>query len=154
MSKAPAVRMKVLRKSNEDKIQASIVSTYRKLFSCIIAAVPNGGNRNKNEAAKLKWTGTLAGIPDLFVLSEDVPTFLMECKDPSEIQARERDLLPQERFWSLSDSQKEIVPLIRAMGFTVYVVCSLDEALAAAEHAGLGPRRAPIRTSIEARTGF
>jgi hypothetical protein len=146
--------MRVPRKANEDKIQASIVNAYRRLFSCLVYAVPNGGNRNEREAAKMRWTGTLAGVPDLKIEVDQYFHFYIECKDPSAIQARERDVPTHERFHSLSDTQKDIVPEIRARGITVYVVCSLDEALAAAEHAGLAPRRAPVRSVAEAATGF
>ena len=36
----------------------------------IIFVVPNGGLRSKADAAKLKRTGTLAGVPDLVVIAQ------------------------------------------------------------------------------------
>jgi hypothetical protein len=57
---------------NEDKIQSDFFlffwnnypETRYKIFS-----IPNGGSRNKIEAAKMKGTGTLSGVWDMCVLS-------------------------------------------------------------------------------------
>ncbi len=35
----------------------------------LVFHVANGGLRTKREAAKLKWTGVLAGVPDLVVIA-------------------------------------------------------------------------------------
>ena len=56
-------------KSNEDKLQAACVRWFRYQYpDVVIFAIPNGGSRNAIEAAKLKQTGTLAGVADLFVM--------------------------------------------------------------------------------------
>ncbi len=50
----------------EAKIQAAIVEYVRTVApQVLIWAVPNGGLRTKAEAARLKWTGVMAGVPDL-----------------------------------------------------------------------------------------
>lgn len=51
---------------SEDNFQTAIARylDYQNILWC---AVPNGGKRNKAEAAKLKRTGTKAGFPDLAI---------------------------------------------------------------------------------------
>ena len=56
-------------KNLEDKLQQACVTWFRLQYpEVVIFAIPNGGSRNAIEAAKLKRTGTLAGVADLFVL--------------------------------------------------------------------------------------
>ena len=56
----------------EARIQAAIVAWVRTVApEVVIFHPPNGGLRNKSEAARLKWIGTLAGVPDLVVLGRD-----------------------------------------------------------------------------------
>jgi hypothetical protein len=51
-------------RNGEARIQASIVEWVRTVApGVLIYAVPNGGYRSKVEAARLKWTGVVAGIP-------------------------------------------------------------------------------------------
>lgn len=53
---------------SEDHVQAALVEWLRLMVPhAIVSSVPLGGLRTKREAAKLKWAGALAGIPDLFV---------------------------------------------------------------------------------------
>lgn len=61
-----------LAKTSEDSHQAAIfcfaalnAAKYPEL-SCLFA-VPNGGRRDPREAAKLKATGTRAGVPDIIL---------------------------------------------------------------------------------------
>jgi hypothetical protein len=50
----------------EANVQAAIVAWIRTVApELIVFHPPNGGLRGKSEAARLKWIGTLAGIPDL-----------------------------------------------------------------------------------------
>jgi hypothetical protein len=54
----------------EARIQAAIVEWVRTVApDVLIFAVPNGGRRSKAEAARLRWTGVVAGIPDLAVIA-------------------------------------------------------------------------------------
>ena len=56
-------------KNLEDKLQEACVRWFRYQYpDVVIFAIPNGGSRNKIEAAKLKRTGTLSGVADLFVM--------------------------------------------------------------------------------------
>lgn len=48
-----------------------VVVDYCRLRKVPVFAIPNGGTRNKAEAAKLKAEGVSAGVPDLFI---PVPT--------------------------------------------------------------------------------
>jgi hypothetical protein len=65
----------------EAQIQGAIVAFVRTVAPDLLCfAVPNGGLRSKAEAARLKWTGVLAGIPDLIVLGRDGQSWLIEVK--------------------------------------------------------------------------
>jgi hypothetical protein len=57
----------VRRDSNaEARIEAAIVELVRTVApQVLIFHIPNGGLRSKREAARLKWIGVVAGIPDL-----------------------------------------------------------------------------------------
>lgn len=66
---------------SEDHVQASIVEWLRLVLPrALVSSVPLGGLRTKREAAKLKWTGALAGIPDLFVALPGGRVLWIECK--------------------------------------------------------------------------
>ena len=61
---------------NESKIQEMCVRWFRLSYPTLapmLFAVPNGGSRNKIEAARLKAEGVTAGVADLLLLhrSED-----------------------------------------------------------------------------------
>jgi hypothetical protein len=87
---------RITRSSSEDAIQRGIVRYLRTVLPSgwIVFAVPNGGSRNLIEAAKMKGTGTLAGMPDLCILGCDVAgyptTYFIEVKS-----AKGRPSLPQ-----------------------------------------------------------
>lgn len=67
----------------EARIQAAIVEWVRTVApEVVIFHPPNGGLRNKAEASRLKWIGTLAGVPDLVVLGRDGRCWLIEVKAP------------------------------------------------------------------------
>jgi hypothetical protein len=67
----------------EARIQAAIVEWIRLVAPSLIAFhVPNGGYRTKAEAARMKWIGVLAGIPDIVVLGLDGRCWLIEVKAP------------------------------------------------------------------------
>ena len=56
-------------KHTEDQIQAACVKWFRYQYpDVVIFAIPNGGLRGAREAARMKGTGTLAGVADLFVM--------------------------------------------------------------------------------------
>jgi hypothetical protein len=65
----------------EARIQAAIFEWIRTVApNLVVFHPPNGGLRNKAEAAWLKWIGTLAGVPDLVVLGRDGQSWLIEVK--------------------------------------------------------------------------
>ena len=67
----------------EARIQAAIVEWVRTVAPGLIAFhVPNGGYRTKAEAARMKWVGVLAGVPDVVVLGLDGRCWLIEVKAP------------------------------------------------------------------------
>jgi hypothetical protein len=76
---------KIVRSSSEDAIQRGIVRYLRTVLppTWVVFAVPNGGSRNLIEAAKMKGTGTLAGMPDICILGCDdhgQATYFIEVK--------------------------------------------------------------------------
>ncbi len=61
-------------KNLEDKLQEACIKYFRYQYPDItVFSIPNGGSRNAIEAAKLKRTGTLAGVADLFVMYPKIP---------------------------------------------------------------------------------
>lgn len=136
----------------EQKIQTAIVVAMRRRFDAFVFHVPNGGARTTLEAIHFKDAGTTAGVPDLIAVGRRGDVLFLEIK--AKVQVRERAVPPVERLASLSDSQKIVVPELRARGFTVAVVDSVEDALAAAEAFGLEPRRSAVRPSAAISTGF
>lgn len=66
-------------KNFEDKLQEACVTWFKYQYpNEVIFAIPNGGSRNPIEAAKLKRTGTLAGVADLFIASGHEGDYLKE----------------------------------------------------------------------------
>ncbi len=63
------VDLKRKRKSIEHIDQVKVVQHFRAFYpDCIIAAIPNGGDRTASERVRLHSEGVLAGMPDLCVL--------------------------------------------------------------------------------------
>ena len=54
----------------ESELQQRCVKAFRQLYPGeVIYSIPNGGNRDVKVAQILKAEGTLAGVPDLFVMA-------------------------------------------------------------------------------------
>jgi hypothetical protein len=67
----------------EARIQATIVEWVRTVApDVLIFSVPNGGLRTKAEASLFKWTGQLAGIPDLAIVADSGRVRFIEVKAP------------------------------------------------------------------------
>ena len=98
----------------ESSIQAAIVAWVRLVApQCLIFACPNGGYRTKAEAAKLKWTGTLAGVPDLILVDEHGLIYFLEVKQVdgrlSDVQCEFRDLCRKRRWpWAMVTSINDV----------------------------------------------
>jgi hypothetical protein len=68
----------------EARIQAAIVEWIRTVAPDLIAFhAANGGYRTPAEAARMKWVGVLAGVPDVIVLGLDGRCWLIEIKGPA-----------------------------------------------------------------------
>jgi len=97
----------------EAKIQAAIVEWIRTVAPELIVFHPaNGGLRSKAEAARFKWLGVLAGVPDLVVIGLDGRVWLIEVKT-------ERGCL--------SDEQRVIKDRCVVLRVPYAVVHSIDE---------------------------
>ena len=98
----------------EARRQAAVVEYVRWCAPHVrIFAVPNGGLRSKAEAAKLKWTGVLAGVLDLVLVLPEGRCAFWETKTP-----RGR----------LSDDQREFIAALEALGQRWALVRSIDDA--------------------------
>ena len=78
--------------------------------------IPNGGSRNKIEAARLKAQGVKAGVPDIFV---SVPRggyhgLYIEMK--------------RQRGGKMREGQKDMIPKLRAQGYRVEICKGFQEA--------------------------
>jgi hypothetical protein len=96
----------------EERVQAECFTwfwnTYPQLRGTLFA-VPNGGNRNAAEAARMKATGTVAGVSDLiWVLPKEV--YFIEMKTLSGTQ---------------SDKQRHFQKVVEALGHKYIVLRSV-----------------------------
>ena len=89
------------KKFNEDFNQILIISMLKKLQmmddKIMFFSVPNGGYRNKAEAAKLKMTGLLPGVPDLVVMGKNKIHFI-------ELKKGKGILLKEQKYFILKSS--------------------------------------------------
>jgi len=112
----------------EARIQAAIVEYVRLVAPhVLIFAIPNGGLRTKAEAARLKWTGVVAGIPDLAIVAPGRRVFFIEVKAPS---------------GALSLDQRAIRDWLIALGSPPAICRSIDDARRALAAWGLETREA------------
>jgi len=93
----------------------------------MVFAVPNGGLRSKAEAARLKWTGVVAGVPDLAVVAPGGRVFFLEVKTEA---------------GRLSADQRAVHDRLVALGTPAAIVRSIDEARLAFAAWGLQTREA------------
>ena len=112
----------------EARIQASIVEWVRLVApGVLIFAVPNGGLRSKAEAARLKWTGVVAGIPDLAVVSPPGRIHFLEVKTAT---------------GRLSDDQRAIMGALALLDAPFMTVTSIDDVRRAFAGWGIETREA------------
>lgn len=98
----------------EARSQAAIVEYVRLVApEIIIFSVPNGGLRSKAEAARLKWTGVLAGVLDLVLVLPDGRSAFWEVKTPK---------------GRLSADQREFIARLEALDHAWAVVRDIDDA--------------------------
>lgn len=91
----------------ERQIQEQCVAWFRLAYPQLICfAVPNGGSRNKIEAANIKREGALAGVSDLVIVAHKAILFV-EMKD---------------RKGHQQDTQKQFQCNIERLGHQ-YIIC-------------------------------
>ena len=99
--------------NREATLQAEVVRFVRKAApDLFVHAVPNDFLRTRSEAAKLKWTGTVAGVPDLCVAMPGGRSAYLEVKVPG---------------GRLSPEQEDVIARLQAMGVPVAVVRNVEE---------------------------
>jgi hypothetical protein len=112
----------------EARIQAAIVEWVRLAApSALIFSIPNGGLRSRPEAARMRWTGLLAGAPDLIVIAASGRAHFLEVKAPG---------------GSLSRDQRDVHATLTALGCQPAIVRSIDDARRALRHWGIPTREA------------
>ncbi len=114
-------------RNDEAKIQAAIVEWVRAVApEAIIFAVQNGGLRTPREAALLKWTGVVAGVPDLAVIAHGKAHFI-------EVKTS---------VGRLSEAQRDTIAKLETIGAPVALARSIDDARAASRAWGIETREA------------
>ena len=104
----------------EHLVQKAICQ-YLDLRGVLYFSVPNGGQRNKIVAAKLKAEGAKAGIPDLCIIHDGM-AFFLEVKRPKSLGGAKGRLSPV---------QKEMIGKIEEAGGEVKVVYSVADVIEA-----------------------
>ena len=107
-------------------IQAAVVEWIRVAAPGVfVFAVPNGGLRSKSEAARMKWTGTVAGVPDLCVIGPGGIAYFLEVKSAGGY---------------LSTDQHSVLRTLSDIGARGAVVRSIDDARRAFSDWGIKTR--------------
>ena len=99
-----------MRSKEEHYTQCAIVD-YIRYKDELVFAIPNGGSRNKIEAANLKREGVLAGVSDLILVYPGRIVFV-------EVKSRNG---------KLQESQKLFRDTVQKLGYEYIVIRSLDE---------------------------
>lgn len=118
----------------EDQVQAATVAFLNRALpdDAVYYAIPNGGHRHPAVAAKLKWTGTRPGVPDLAIVWKGRAIFI-------EMKAK---------GGSLSAEQKAMHERLILSGAVVLPIArSVDEVAAFLETLGM-----PLKAATMMRT--
>ena len=98
--------MSKINDASEHEHQKLFINWFRLNYKdYIIGAIPNGGKRNILEAKRLKEEGVLSGLCDLICILDNDIVFI-------EMKKRNGKLNP---------NQKELIPKIENLGFTVLI---------------------------------
>lgn len=109
-------------KNNESKLQQSCVKWFRLQYPKeVLYAIPNGGKRDVVTASILKAEGTLAGVADLFLMSNfDNPAkgLYIEMKIKGGVQSEyqkqfEIDCINRGYGYAIAKSFEEFVAIVR-----------------------------------------
>jgi hypothetical protein len=107
----------------EDQEQMLFVQWFRRQYPTIrIFSIPNGGARHPAVAAKLKATGTSAGIPDLFIPAWSTWVEMKRAKGGR-----------------LSELQKDWIAYLESIGHKVLVGHGFEDAMAKVQQLGFVP---------------
>lgn len=97
---------------SEDHEQMLFVQWFRRTYQDVrIFAIPNGGYRSKVTAARLKVTGVVPGVPDLFV-----PELKLWIE------------MKRQKGGRLTESQKDWINYLEKSGYSVMVCYGFDDA--------------------------
>jgi hypothetical protein len=108
-------------KQHEHEVQKAIAQ-YLDMRGVCWFAVPNGGQRNKIVAAKLKSEGVKAGVPDICIVAGGGMAYFLEVKKPKTANSSKG---------TLSKPQKEFIAKIEEAGGEVKVVYSVADVIEA-----------------------
>jgi hypothetical protein len=106
--------------NSEAREQAAMVEYVRWVKpEILIFHVANGGLRSKTEAARLKWMGVLAGVPDLILILPKGRCAFWEVKWKGELSPEQRDFIKRltelGHSWavvrSIDDARRELAAL-------------------------------------------
>lgn len=103
-----------MRSKTEHNLQVACVTWFRlqyPQYAKLLIAVPNGGSRNKIEAANLKKEGVVAGVCDLLLL---VPRNGLGCAG-FELKSPNGSLRPTQREWACEFGVHNYWAVIRSM---------------------------------------
>jgi hypothetical protein len=103
----------------EDQEQMLFVQWWRRNRPERIFAVPNGGHRHPAVAMKLKATGTVAGVPDLYVPALHLWIEMKRAKGGR-----------------LSEVQKDWIAYLESIGHRVIVGHGFEDAMAKVQQLG------------------
>ena len=97
---------------SEDHEQMMLVQWFRRTYQgVLIFSVPNGGHRHPAVAAKMKATGVIKGVPDLFV-----PAWRLWIE------------MKRTKGGSLSPDQKDVIKQLESVGYWVIVGKGAEDA--------------------------
>jgi len=109
-----------VRHDYEHQVQKAICQ-YLDMRKVCYFAIPNGGQRNKIVASKLKSEGVKAGVPDICIVY-DGQAYFLEVKKPKTLDSGKG---------SLSKNQKVMIERIKEAGGEVAVVYSVADVIEA-----------------------
>jgi hypothetical protein len=123
----------------EARLQGNDVLPYLRRVApdVMVFHIPNGGLRGKREAARLKWQGVLAGLPDLCLIAPVGRVFFMELKT---------------KTGRLSADQKAIHGWLSAIGVSCAVIRSIDDARNALKAWGIPTREHDPLAGLDPKT--
>lgn len=128
MPRAPAKPRARRGKNAEAIVHGAIIAWLRTVGFPDAFHVPNGGLRSKSAAARLKWQGVLAGVPDIIVPLPGSRVIYIEVKADTKCK--------------LSIAQWDFLARRREDGGMWCVVTSIDDVRAALAYNGIATREA------------